>query len=398
MKLQYKLGLIALGLIAFSSCEKNDPIADMAQIGQRVPTCFWEVGSTTGKAGEYVSFKGKYYTEDGHTPSHSEVWYNVSREDFIEATSQLGGLKYSKAISLKEEMRTNQCIAQYSHSKAIWTVSDSIVDTTATGEYGYQWMIIDSVKISETLIPDTWKNPTEWGTKEEEQMAKYIPEGFVKEFEEYMDSALMLDGAYENLRKVYTDYAFTNEQIQAVNNAHNVNLPLMDETKYDPSDSESLKKYKSKLWYDYNNFTKIVIKTEGRKEIEEEVAANTDIIGYYYELEGEPVMADSIIKTETGEYLPDSITPVYPVYDSAPWVFSRLNPNSGSVVSTVRPEYINAFKQLVEYVTFPEWIYSSSDGYVISFNRGYLLDATFKVIDESGNVGVAFNKYTITVN
>ena len=391
MKIQYKLGLIALGLIALTSCEMNDPIADVAQIGQRVPTCFWEVGSTSAKAGEYVSFKGKYYTEDGHTPSHSEVWYNITQEDMIEAVSQLGGLKYSKAISVKEEMRTNQCIAKYSHKKAIWTVSDSVFDESQNGEYGYQWMIIDSVKISETLTPYTWKNPVQWGQKEEEHLAM-LPTGFVEEFEAYMDSALMLDGAYENLRRVFIDHPFTNEQIKSVNEAYRVNIPLMDGSKYDVSDPQSLVAYKDSLWYDYNNSG--IVKKVGNNE----VIIPTDTIGYYYELNGEYIIADDVVLIDKDYYLPDSITPVYPVFDSSPWVFSRLDPNLGAVVTTVRPEYIPAFKQLVGYVTFPEWIHSSSEGYVISLNRGYLLDATFRVVDESGNVGVAFNKYTITVN
>ena len=57
MKLQYKLGIMALGLIAFTSCEKNDPIANHVLVGQRVPTCYWEVGSTTCKAGGYSHSK-----------------------------------------------------------------------------------------------------------------------------------------------------------------------------------------------------------------------------------------------------------------------------------------------------------------------------------------------------
>ncbi len=402
MKLQYKLGLMAVGALAFTSCEMNDPVADNAEIGQRVPTCYWEVGSTTCKAGDYFSFKGKYYTEDGHTPVRSEVWYNVKREDYFEATAQLGGLKYSKAVTITEEMRSNQCIAQFDHRKAVWTVSDSVFDTSETGEYGYQWMIIDSVPVSETLIPVMWSRPVAWGAEEEKSFSDYAPAGFAEEFEHHMDSVIVLDANYENLRRVFTNHPFTNEQIAAVNAACGVELPLMDPTKYDEADPQSLVTYKSKLWYDYNNYTEIVV--TGRKE--EEVAAHTEIVGYYYTkfvndstTEYVEVTVDEIITNEKGDYLKsDESIPVYAVYGSAPWVFSRRDFNSGQVVSTVRPKYIPAFAMLVGYVTFPEWIYSSTDGYVVSFTRGYLLDATFKVIDESDNEGVAYNKFTISVN
>lgn len=402
MKLQYKLGLMAVGVLAFTSCEKNDPVADNAEIGERVPTCYWEVGSTTCKAGDHFSFKGKYYTEDGHTPVRSEVWYNVKREDYFEATAQLGGLKYSKAVTITEEMRADQCIAQFDHSKAVWTVSDSVLDTSETGEYGYQWMIIDSVPVSETLIPVMWSKPVAWGAEEEKAFADYAPAGFAEEFEHHMDSVIVLDANYENLRRVFTNHPFTNEQISAVNAACNVALPLMDPTKYDESDPNSLVTYKSKLWFDYNNYSTIK-KVNGK---DEEVAAHTEIVRYYYAVANVDGTTDyvevginDIITNDKGDYLKsDESIPVFAVYDSAPWVFSRRDFNSGQVVSTVRPEYISAFGMLVSYVTFPEWICSSTDGYVVSFTRGYLLDATFKVVDESGNVGVAYNKFTISVN
>lgn len=400
MKLQYKLGLIAVGALAFTSCEMNDPVANNAEIGQRVPTCYWEVGSTTCKAGDYFSFKGKYYTEDGHTPVRSEVWYNVKREDYFEATAQLGGLKYSKAVTITEEMRSNQCISQYDHSKAIWTVSDSVFDTSETGEYGYQWMIIDSVPVSETLIPVMWSRPVVWEAEEMKNFGAYAPDGFAEEFEHHMDSVIVLDANYENLRRVYTNHPFTNEQIEAVNAACGVKLPLMDPAEYDVTDPQSLVTYKSKLWFDYSNYSEMKM-VSGKLT---EVAAHTEIVGYYYVVPGTTdqyveVTADEIVTNDKGDYLKsDETIPVYAVYGSAPWVFSRRDYNSGQVVSTVRPEYISAFGMLVSYVTFPEWIYSSTDGYVVSFTRGYLLDATFKVIDESGNEGVAYNKFTISVN
>ena len=63
MKLQYKLGIMALGLVAFTSCEKNDPFADHLEIGERVPTVYQEVGSTAAKA-DLLELGAHHYIDD----------------------------------------------------------------------------------------------------------------------------------------------------------------------------------------------------------------------------------------------------------------------------------------------------------------------------------------------
>ena len=379
MKVQYKLGLMALGLLVFTSCEKHDPIADVAQIGQRVPTCYWEVGSTACKAGGYFSFKGKYYTEDGHIPSHSEVWYNVTREDYIEASAKLGGLSYTKTLSKNEVVRANQSIVRYEHSKAIWTVSDSIIDTTATGEYGYQWMIVDSVPVSETLTPVNWAKPEKWGDTEKKNFEAYIPADFVVEFEKYVDSVIVLDAYYSNLRNVYINYEFTNKQFEDMNKKYNLQFPT--DITYDSTDAQKGVTDKSTRWFDYNN-----PKTVGEAPVH---------IGYYYTT----IEDSTLVYHEVGlDYVAQEGQNLQPVYESAPWVFSRYSDDAGAVINTVRPEYIPAFAELVETIPFLDWIHSSSDGYVINFSRVYMLDATYRVFDTDGNVGVAYTTYTINVN
>ena len=67
-------------------------------------------------------------------------------------------------------------------------------------------------------------------------------------------------------------------------------------------------------------------------------------------------------------------------------VFSRYSDDLGSVVTTVRPQYIAAFKALVEPITFQEWIHGN-DGYAIAFSRSYTLKAKFRVYDTEGNIG-----------
>ena len=149
MKIQFKLGIMALGLLAFSSCEKNDPMADNMQIGEYVPTAYWEVGSTACKAGETFSFSGKYWTEDGYTPDHSEVWYSVVRSQESSASLKLAGtlMSYTKAVAEEDTVRTSQSIASFPHADAVWD--------------GYEFVITGTVPTSSTLAPLKWA-PKVW--------------------------------------------------------------------------------------------------------------------------------------------------------------------------------------------------------------------------------------------
>lgn len=376
MKLQYKLGIMALGLIAFTSCEKNDPFADHLEIGQRVPTVYWEVGSTTAKAGGYFSFKGQYYTEDGHVPSHSEVWYSVTRNDEGEAVAKLAGssFSYTKTLSATDTVRSNQSIAKFDHSLAVFD--------------GYEYVLTDSVPVSETLQPINWNTPKVW---EANKFTTYFPAEFAEEFEKAVDSLIVLDANYSSLRYLYINYAFSNERFAEINEIYGTNFPT--DIDYQEADAQAGATDKSTRWTDYSN------------PADSKVGAL--VTGYYYptiDEAGSPVYnevaTDAVYVDELGNYFlaADSTTKAYPVYDSAPWVFSRYDDDLGSVVSTVRPEYIEAFKALVEPITFTEWIYSSTDGYAISFKRKYFLDANYRVFDTENNVGISHTSYSIEIN
>ncbi|MBQ2838766.1 MAG: hypothetical protein IJE73_03895 [Muribaculaceae bacterium] len=378
MKLQYKLGIMALGLFAFTSCEKNDPFADPLEIGPRVPTCYWEVGSTTCKAGGYFSFKGQYYTEDGHTPSHSEVWYNVTRTDEGEATAKLAGssFAYKKSYSFTDTVRMNQSIYKFEHSLAVWD--------------GYEFVLTDSVPVSETLTPVNWNNPKEWEDGEVKKFNLYFPTGYAEEFEKTVDSLIVTNANYNALRYLYINYAFTNERFGEINTQFGTDFPT--DIKYSETDAQEGATDKSTRWIDYNN-----PKVSGKA---------APIVGYYYQTideAGNPVYSEvateDVYADESGNMIlaSDSTTRTYAVYESAPWVFSRYDDDLGSVVSTVRPEYIEAFKALVEPITFKEWI-GSNDGYAISFKRKYFLDANFRVYDTEGNCGKAHTNYSIEIN
>lgn len=407
MKLQYKLGIIALGLVAFTSCEMNDPIADHLDIGQRVPTCYWEVGSTTAKAGSTFSFKATYYTEDGHTPAYSQVWWDITRSDDYEVSAKLAGssFSYTKTLGSEEVVRVNQYSDPFDHSlakldtvlvdqyysyydsvKGEWiTIEDSIVkvDKPLT-----QYSLTGEVPVSETLIPLNWNKPTTWDQK---KFDTYFPEGFAEDFEKTVDSLIVTDANYNALRYLYINYAFTNDRFKEINAQFGTDFPT--DIAYDEVDAQAGATDKSTRWIDYNN------PLDAKK--------GAPVVGYYYQTineAGEVVYNEVTIaevqKNEMGAdvLIADASVRVYEVYESASWVFSRYSDDLGSVVTTVRPEYIPAFQALVEPITFDEWIYSSTEGYALSFKRAYILNTKFKVFDTEGNVGVSHTPYDITIN
>ncbi len=91
MKIQYKLGLLALGAVAMSSCSKHDIINEVAPVGQPVPEAYWQLNSSVCKAGESFGFQGKYNPHPGMEIDRSEVWYQIVRTEEASVTSKLGG-------------------------------------------------------------------------------------------------------------------------------------------------------------------------------------------------------------------------------------------------------------------------------------------------------------------
>lgn len=121
MKLQYKLGAVALAVAAMTSCSQHDPFEDVVTPGQAVPTVNWALGSTVANAGDSVAFEGKYYTDKEHTPDHAEVWSNVVVTESAAATLGLTqSLKYTQTVNTVDTVRTSQVVASYPHSMAKW--------------------------------------------------------------------------------------------------------------------------------------------------------------------------------------------------------------------------------------------------------------------------------------
>lgn len=372
MKTQYKLALLALGLATVTSCAKHDPLADAMEIGQPVPTCYWSVGSSACKAGDDFTFNGKYYTDDNHTPDHSEVWYLVKRDESASVTVKLAGrsLSYNKSIASTDTVRDNQSIVSFPHSEEYWN--------------GYEYELNGSVPTSVTLSPVDWKNVSEW---DQEKYDMYFPAGFAEEFMTEVIDYLTKDSTYyAGLRTVYINYNFTNEQFAAVNSKYNLQFPT--DIKIDPSDPRSAATDKSDRWYET---------TENDPD---------KVTGWYYkDVDGNDntviyeVAKDVVTVDETGLRGTYNGKNCFPVYDSAPWVFCRYDDDAGAIVKAVRASYIPAFKELLALISFPDWIYDSSENqYTVVFSREYSLDAQFRVYDTVGNVGKASDIRNIKLN
>lgn len=363
---------IALGAVALlSSCNTRDTLEPIMDAHQEVPTAYWEVGGTACKAGESFTFQGKYRAPEGRTITHCQVWYDVKRTESAAATVKLAGaaLSYTKTYTGTDSLRAATPIVTLGHDQAEWD--------------GYEFIIKGEVPVSRTLSPVSWVEAAQW---DQEKFDSFYPKGFAQEFCSEVINYLTKDSTYyASLRTVYINYPFTNEQVAAVNAKYGVDLPTnIDMSKDDKGVGE-----KSDLWYSTS-----------------EPDAKKIVGGYYFQLDaaGNNVVHE-ISKAAYDDYLAQSAAGTwkgascYPVYESSPWVFCRYNDDLGAIVTTVRAKYMPAFKELLGVVTFPEWIYDSSNKvYKVEFKRNYSVDATFRVYDDDKQEGIAADVKTISIN
>lgn len=369
MKKQYKLLLPALGVgLLLSSCGNRDILDGIVDAGQEVPTAYWEVGSTACKAGESFTFQGKYTVSPGKTVKYSEVWYRVDRDESAAATVKLAGaaLSYTKTYSSTDNMRAYQPVVRFDHSQAEFD--------------GYEYVIKGEIPVSRTLSPVSWIDAESW---DQERFDSYYPQGFADEFCKEVVEYLTKDSTYYNsLRTVYINYPFSNELVKEVNAKHNVSLP--DDINLDQEDGGSADK--SDLWFSTTE------------------AKNDAIVGYYYfELVNGNNVVHEIAKDAPTFNEDGTITyngaSCYPVYKSSPWVFCRYNDDLGAIISTVRAQYMPAFIDMLNTITFQDWIYDSANKvYKVEFSRKYSLESQFRVYDNNGEEGIANDRRVITIN
>lgn len=348
MKIFNILGSLALLVAMTTACAVNDPFADNMDIGQVVPTVSWEL-SDVAKAGGYVSFKAKYYTNSEHSIDHCEVWGLVTRSTSAAATCRLTtSLSYTKTVNSTDTVRTSVLLARFDHSKAEWD--------------GHEYVLVDSFQVSSTLAPINWVDPEVF---DEDRFNMYYPETFQQEFIDHVVEYLTRDSVYYNdLRNIYINYDFTAEQFDELNAKYGLSIP------FDTEASE-----KSKLWY-----------------------VNTEVVDHYYYI----TVNDAGVKTEheisTADQAPAGVN-VYEVYESSPWVYCRYSDDTGGRITSVRKQYMPFWKDLINMIPFQDWIYNSSDkNYSVNFTRNYTLYPTFRVFDETGKVGKDTETKQISLN
>lgn len=336
--------LLAALAVGASACSKHDLIPEITTVGQAVPTVYWEVGSTVCKAGDSFTFQGKYTSPEGRTPIRSEVWYQIVRDDVASVSTALAGtaLAYTQTVSRTDTMRSFQCHAVFAHDQATWN--------------GHEYIIQGTVPTSRTLSPVSWVEATEWDA---ERFNNFYPEGFQQTYLtkviNFLTSAETADSYYNALRNVYINYAFTNEQFKAAG------LPEIDTTGDDGGAA-----LKSDAWFS------TTVDTEDART------------GWYY------TTLDAAGKVVYNEVKDKSQAPegvrLYPTFKSAAWVFCRYDDNSGSIRSTVRPEYLPKFREMLETIPFQAWIYDSANSvYKVDFSRAYSLRANFRAYDKDTN-------------
>lgn len=354
MKIQYKIGLLALGVMAMSSCARHDVIDKITTIGQEVPGAYWELSSTVCKAGDEFGFQGKYSVSPGHEADRSEVWYQIVRTEEASVLSKLGGtsLGYTHKSAKIDTVRTYQPMAVFPHSAATWS--------------GHEFIITGTVPVSRTLAPVKWADIATW---DEDNFNAYYPEGFKEGFLStvigYLTNEATAQNYYNALRSVYISYNFSNELFTA-NGFPEVN----------PEQPEA---DKSDFWFSTTQ------------------ASEDAIVGYYYfTVEGDKNVPVEISIEENESF---TAAPTYPVYKSCDWVFCRYDDNAGAIVSSIREEWLPKFKNLLVTIPFEDWIYDSANGcYKVDFSRSYSLNTQFRVYDKEGNEGRAYDILNINVN
>ena len=344
MKIKYtKVLFAATAALTLGSCANHDLIPDIAQVGQAVPTVYWEVASTACKAGEPFSFKGKYTVEPGRTPLRAEVWYQMLRADNAAVSATLGGasLSYKQSAAQTDTVRSFQCYASFPHDENNWN--------------GHEYVMTGEVPTSRTFAPVSWVEPTEW---DQERFDTYYPADFEKTFCEkvisYLTDKETADSYYNALRTVFLNYAFTLEQIAGAGIA----CEGLDLCGDDNGTSA-----KSDAWF-------------VTKEADESA-----ITGYYYIT----VDADgnAVYNEVAKDYTPSEGQVIYPVYNACAWVFCRYDDNTGGIKVSVRPEYLPKFRTLLEQIPFKDWIYDNANSnYKIEFTRNYSLEANFRAYDK----------------
>jgi len=196
--------IITLALMT-TSCEKNDSLDDDVIVGTMAPHAYWEIGSSTVKAGENVPFFVQYYTTGDVPIDHLEVWYNVVEiESKTVSCPWTQTFTYQYTFGAAGEKRIAQKVAEYPHQEDFW--NDSLRAYTFNNTF----------PTSPTLSSIDWK-PT---TFDSTLMIKYFGEGFMQSFKDSVyirmkavDFQKMYEGLglVDNFKTTYLDSVYNDQ-------------------------------------------------------------------------------------------------------------------------------------------------------------------------------------------
>ena len=167
-KIKFLLIIFAVGL--FSACERHGLLGEDVIVGEMAPQVYWELSSTTVRAGADVPFTAQYYTTGKAALSHSEAWYDVW--EVIEKSVSCPWLAtaWSKSFSSSKKMRIDEMILQYPHQESYWDATLRAYTFTAT------------FPTSVTLSKVEWMNPDFFTVDDVERIRLYFGESFPEDF------------------------------------------------------------------------------------------------------------------------------------------------------------------------------------------------------------------------
>ena len=176
------LSLLAAAIL--STCAKHDFFDENVITGNVGPQAYWEVESSTVRAGSEMPFDVQYYSTAAEI-DRSEVWYNISE---TEEKSVMCPWVVSRTYSINpiklEEKRISQKIQEYPHSLAVW--SDSL--------HAYNFKA--TFPISGTLSPFSWVKPDAF---DYDKMETYFGKGFMENFKDSLHNHIMTFADYKNM-------------------------------------------------------------------------------------------------------------------------------------------------------------------------------------------------------
>ena len=165
------LTIVIVALAFFVSCDKHDGMDDSVIVGPMAPQVYWELGSSTVKAGGDVDFKVQYYTSNENANiDHLEVWYNVVITESRQVSCPLlSTFSYSISKTIEDEIRIAQFISSYQHKDDYWN------DTLRA------YVIEDVFPTSSTLNSVSWVEPD---TYDNDKLETYFGENFAQQFKD----------------------------------------------------------------------------------------------------------------------------------------------------------------------------------------------------------------------